>query len=360
MNNLSFKLIKEPGQPCPPLFCSVQTRGSPNQGTVRPLLASFAVGPRGMVTVHCTHMVPVIWTACQFRFPTIQQNKSLLCWLLINWALLSSNNMGDYDSKLLIKPPRRQYFSLPYFVISHLLETPSPSTLQKLQKTCKYMYIRKQVLVIRWQHICVTDPDLDGPGIIPIPKGGEKKQLWLLTLACRGPNSFTDFRPQIYRLSLSYLEICMENLSLNDIDFLLPENNRIRVLCLWHTRIRDARDGSFVPMHYILGKVPYIIKFYYGNFCDIVSNASLEKLNSIKFLGKIEKFNWVIYQNSEKLEAIIFFEFIKANAEPGAIFEIEFAQDLDQNDTWKTQMDKLIYYSFPEDERPKFCIANFE
>ena len=187
--------------------------------------------------------------------------------------------------------PRRQHFSLPYFIIAYLIETESPHLLQKLQKCCKYFFAKKTILVAD-KHIRCFSTTNNGTFVVDsnrmkltLPKS---KKWWLTSLSCDVKNSFSTIRPYIYCATLSKLCIWEEDLSLNDINILLS-NNKMKELVFSRVNIRDA-DGTPVPVDYILGKVPNITTFDYYNICESYSNESLEKLKSLNFFKRLRFF----------------------------------------------------------------------
>ena len=226
-------------------------------------------------------------------------------------------------AKYSFKSPRRQYFSLPFPIIWYLIETEFPHLLLKLHKTCKYFFAKKTIFVVDKHIRCVAysnnttfvvDPD-DMKLTLPKPK-----KWWLTSLLCGGKKTFSTIRPYIYRVTLSKLCIWEEDLSLNDINILLS-NDKMEELLLSKVNIRDA-NGTPVPIHYILGKVPNVTAFYYYNKCEIYSNQWLEKLNSINICTKLEWFSHFVSQTSEEIDAEILGQFVKNHL--ASLLEVHF------------------------------------
>ena len=192
--------------------------------------------------------------------------------------------------------PRHQRLSLPYPIVLHLLDTPSPFQLLKLQKTCKYFFAKKKIVVSETPVECQRE---GSSGFVD----ANKKQLllgsnkfWFTELMSHhhGPAHWvtpcTLPHPNIYRLTLSKLSIGHQELSLNAINVLLS-NQKMKKLELNRVIILDS-EGNSVPDDYILGKVPNLKEFHYFNLREVYSNQSLERLNSLKPFIKLKHFTF--------------------------------------------------------------------
>ena len=253
--------------------------------------------------------------------------------------------MTDKNSspKYSFKSPRRQYFSLPFGLVSHLLETEFPHLLLKLQKSCKHFFAKKRVIVV--DTLIYLD---HSNGVYYIKELGstdrfkilldKRFQYWFTRILLR--RNYSILRPYIYRLTLTELTMSCQNLSQNDIDFLFS-NNKMEKLDFYEVTIRDD-VGNPVPVDYILAKIPNVTEIFYWNPCEIYSNELLKKLNSIKFNYKLTEFRIVMQQTSEEIDAEILEEFIKRNLASDGCVSYYLPRNSPEIETVKTKLQQIV------------------
>ena len=112
-------------------------------------------------------------------------------------------------------------------------------------------------------------------------------------------------------------------------------------LTLHKVNIRDA-DGNPVPIDYILGKVPEVTYFSYDNECEIYSNQSLSKLNSINFKNKLCLFSLNICRTSEGIDAEILGEFIEFNLASNALVILMLPRNAPGIGTLKLKLQQIV------------------
>ena len=257
------------------------------------------------------------------------------------------NSFPEYS----IQTPRRQYFSLPFDLISRLLETESPHLLLKLQKSCKHFFAKKKVIVVGI-YIFVNDSmdkvfcrsGKEGYFEIVLDKG---IQYWFTRIAFS--SSYSIIRPHIYRLTLKDLHLCWQNLSRNDIDFLLS-NDKTEALDFYEVTIRDDH-GNPVPIDYILGKVPNVTRISFWNQFEIYSNQLLKKLNSIKFNQKLKEFILSTSQTSEVIDAEILGEFVERNLASDGFFGYYLPRNAPELEAVTTKLQQIV-----DMKKVRFCI----
>ena len=241
------------------------------------------------------------------------------------------------------KFPLRQQFSFHYSIISYLLETESFHVLLKLQKCCKYFFAKKPILIADTR---IRDGSTeDGIGLftdaglmLPLTRSN---QYWFTNLIFNQRNSYSMLRPYIYRLTLSNLSISDQDLlSLHDIDSLLS-NEKLKTLFMVDVNIRDDA-GSPVSVDYILGKVPNVIYFAFGNQCEVYSNQKLEKLNSVKLCQKLVYFSMDIFEVSEEINPDILGKFVATNLAPSGHVLLVFGDNERERDAHNEKMEEIV------------------
>ena len=252
------------------------------------------------------------------------------------------NKMESSSPQYSIQSPRRQYFSLPFGLVSLLLETESPHLLLKLQKSCKHFFAKKKLVVVdttvnfRYSNEAYSViPGHDRPFEIAFDK---RIQYWFTRMFCEG--GYSTIRFYVCRLTLKELSMTRQELSLNDIDYLLS-NNKMEEIAFLGVNIRDAH-GNPVPDDYILGKVPNIKRIIYGNECAIYSNDLLRKLNSIQFNHKFECFRLQMYQASEKIDAEILGDFVKRNLASDSVVSFCLPRNAPELKTVKRKLKQVV------------------
>ena len=90
----------------------------------------------------------------------------------------------------------------------------------------------------------------------------------------------------------------------------------MQILTLYKVNIRDA-TGKPVQLDYILRKIPNITEITYWSDCEIHSNESLKKLNSIGLENKLRVLSLYIIQTSEEIDAEILGTFVESNLASG-------------------------------------------
>ena len=267
-----------------------------------------------------------------------------------NLLFLIHTNSKMETPKDSFKSPKHQYFSLPFFVISYLIDaSPSPGILLKLQQTCKYLFIKKRILIatpkIKGSENGVFYSESTGL-VLPFQKDtgiGGRPKYWFTNLDYHDCDGLAILRPHIYRLSLIELMITSQNLTLKDINFLLT-NKQMKKLCLCFVEIRDTdiARGDPVPIDYILRKVPSLTEFRYGNLCEIYSNSLLMNLNSIQFFSKFQIFALIMSQTSEQIEAEILGKFIEMNLAASGEVEFGFPPNTPELETIKSKLQQIV------------------
>ena len=253
---------------------------------------------------------------------------------------MMADEMENSSPEYSFNAPRRQHFSLPYFIIAYLLETQSPLLLLKLQKSCKHFFAQKNVVVIgptiylhdSNEFYCSTN----GEHFEIVLDNGI--QFWLTRICFR--TSYSTIVPHIYRVTLIELTISDQNLSLDDIDFLLS-NNKMKYLEFYKVEIHD-NVGNPVPVDYILGKIPSVIKINYWNTCEIYSNELLEKLNSIQFNQKLTEFCFTMQQTSEVINAEVLGEFVERNLASDGYVSYALPRNARESNRVRTKLNKIV------------------
>ena len=274
--------------------------------------------------------------------------------LICNFQNPRHQNEMEYSFKV----PRRQYFSLPFFVISYLIETQSVAVLLKLQQSCKYFFGKKPVIVANEDLMCKFDEEKNGIMVLDEDLDNDyllaKAQYWFTQLKFYGNNFCANLRPHVYRLNLSSLTVYVAELTLNDLDFLLS-NNEMEDLCLLEIDICDA-DGNAVPLDYVLRKVPNVVAVSYENMSDIYSNQTWENLNSIKFNNKLSLFCVTIHHTSEKLTHENIGKFIENNVESRGYVELIFPSGAPEIEPMKAKFQQIADNWMPRGAAPKFIV----
>ena len=252
--------------------------------------------------------------------------------------------------------PRRQRFSLPHPLILYLLETESPHLLQKLHQACKYFFAKKKILVA-----ADAISDFGSPNWNPVLRCNNFElpltpttRYWVTDLYCCRKDSYSILRPYIYRATLSQLHILYQNLSLNDIDFLL--NNKMQKLILYRVDIHDV-DGNPVPIDYILGKVPEVTEFGYHNKCEIYSNQSLSKLNFITLKKKLSLLSLSMSQTSEEIDAEILGTFVESHLASNGQLYLLFGPNAPEIEAVKTKVQQVLKNWQSHDGGPKYSVG---
>ena len=257
------------------------------------------------------------------------------------------------------KFPRRQYCSLPFGVISYLLQTQSTKVLLKLQQSCKYFFARKSVIVADEDGMYQFDEEKNG--IVFCNEDDKeilllrKAQYWFTELCFFGDYDFcSNLRPSVYRLNLSSLTVLSAELSSTDIDFLLA-NNKLEALCLLGVDIHDA-VGNAVPIDYVLRKVPNVTSVEYRNNSEVYSNQTWEKLNSIIFMNGFLILSVTIQQTSEELDPQIIGNFIENNMLNDSCAKLYFRADAPELKSMKAKFRQIKKNWTPRGAAPKFVV----
>ena len=257
-----------------------------------------------------------------------------------------------FAPKYTFQSPRPQAFPLRNSIISYLIETRSPLLLLKLQQSCKYFWYKKNVVI-------VEDPiNYVYPGFF----AGDRKNLPLeggskFWLAQYVGGFHVGFRhPNIYGICMEKLEISNQDLSIHDINFLLSE--KVKILSFYAVNIRDA-GGNPLPIDYILRKIPNIVYFYFYNPCEIYSNQSLQKLNSIKFFNKLQTFLLFILQRPEEIEAEILGTFMRNNLASSGEVVFHFSANDPEVGPLKIKLQEIVDHWTAPGGKPTFCVHNY-
>ena len=266
-----------------------------------------------------------------------------------------TDEMEISSPKYSFESPRRQYFSLPFGLVTRLLETEFPGVLLKLQKSCKHFFAKKKVVVVDTlihqtnSKVFYFMTTKNGEYFeIAVDKG---IQYWLTRITLG--YDYSIIRSHIYRLTLTELNICWQTLSQNEIDFLLIDN-KIEDFVLHQSKIRDVH-GNPVPIDYILGKVPNVTRIKFWNDCEIYSNKLLKKLNSIKFNQKLSVFRLFMEQTSEEIDAEILGEFVKRNLASNGLVEYYFPGNAPESEAVQTKLQQIRIAWISSDGRKPLC-----
>ena len=241
--------------------------------------------------------------------------------------------------------PRHQRFSLPHPIILYLLETESPHLLLKLQQRCKYFFAKKKILVVTEE---ISDLNTYDLSLISTTR------YWITKLNCWRRNGYSYLRPLIYRATLSKLCVRYQNLSLNDINFLL--NKKMQKLTFYKVNIRDA-TGNPVPIDYILRKIPEVAEFRYDNLCEIYSNQSLSKLNSINLKNKLRYLFIKITQTSEELDAESLGKFVQSILASDGQVQLLFPRNAPEIRTVLAEVQRVVKYWQSPGAGPNFYVG---
>ena len=112
-------------------------------------------------------------------------------------------------------------------------------------------------------------------------------------------------------------------------------------LTLFKVNIRDA-DGNPVKTDYILGKVPAVTEFCYYNECEIYSNHSLSKLNSITLKNKLIYLALHMTQTSEEIDAEILGNFIEFNLASNGQVHLVLLQNAPETEIIKSKLQQIV------------------
>ena len=184
-----------------------------------------------------------------------------------------------------------------------------------------------------------------------------KARYWFAYIMFVDNDFCSKLRPYVYRLNLSCLYLGRTNISLNDIDFLLA-NNQIKYLVLSHVNIRDA-DGNAIPFNHVLGKVPSVEAFTYKPNSEIYSNQTWEKLNSIKLFNKLLYVSMDIQQTSEELDPKIIGKFFENNMSSLGKVKLSFPPDAPEIEPMKAKLKQIADNWMPRRAAPKFTVNTF-
>uniref|UniRef100_A0AC34G9Q1 Uncharacterized protein n=1 Tax=Panagrolaimus sp. ES5 TaxID=591445 RepID=A0AC34G9Q1_9BILA len=155
----------------------------------------------------------------------------------------------------------QQDFSIPSGILHYITHSPTscPKGYEKLQKSCKYFYLKKQLIVfshLKWsgmQQTCRSQ--------LNIIENFEAStyEIWLTNvLIIYGQNNqnFIDIlMPKIYRSDISVLNIAYHDISFGDYKILVGNGN-VKELNINDVMITNEDDGTIVPFESMLELLP--------------------------------------------------------------------------------------------------------
>ena len=222
---------------------------------------------------------------------------------------------------------RRQYFSLPFGIISYITENPhSAEGLLKIQKTCKYFFAKNSIIV--------TDEEIyhEKTGLHCFFNQKTYKALpmgkyWFNNLTICDYDSFNLFK-HFYRFNLQRLILCSSvfsdilDMSFSELNFLLSGLN-VKTFALQNVTIRDEK-GALVTIDRILAKLPNIIRFDHLENNQIFTNETFRTMNSLVFNSKFRQFQFVIRFIQPDIDFSLLCDFIKRNSALDSEFYVLF------------------------------------
>uniref|UniRef100_A0A914YKC4 Uncharacterized protein n=1 Tax=Panagrolaimus superbus TaxID=310955 RepID=A0A914YKC4_9BILA len=241
----------------------------------------------------------------------------------ISYASIASGNFKIKDlSRFPLLPlknytfssPFQQFFPFPYFIMNYLLKNPkSPDTLLKLYKSCKYFYLKQQILIVSGEFI----PGDNGTSLTykaelkkDISKL-KKVHIWLNNdMMLRNSLSRFNFS-QIYRSTIKYLCLHEMTLQMNEFKLLVAENC-VEKTILYKSDVKDA-NAQNVSIDVILQLLPNLQNLLYINENEKFGLETLQKLKQIKFNQKFHKIAVQLRNVSETFDSKLFFQFILQN-----------------------------------------------
>uniref|UniRef100_A0A914YDZ0 Uncharacterized protein n=1 Tax=Panagrolaimus superbus TaxID=310955 RepID=A0A914YDZ0_9BILA len=215
---------------------------------------------------------------------------------------------------------KHQNFALPRPIMYYILKNSDHIVLQKLFKSCKYFFAEK------FTPICYS--------LVETHKetsyDNEKLSLNYKDIKKRlSQNTFVttskEIIPRLSRSEAKYIELWNQNLSFDDLKFLIEHGNVIE-LFLKNCDIQEEADGNLVELEKIMEFLPNIEKFdLYPVKCN--SNTG-HALSNLKFNSKIN-YLCLANINGESFDPNEFRKFCTANQAQS--FSLIMAFDIDKS-----------------------------
>uniref|UniRef100_A0A914Q7S5 Uncharacterized protein n=1 Tax=Panagrolaimus davidi TaxID=227884 RepID=A0A914Q7S5_9BILA len=227
--------------------------------------------------------------------------------------------------------PRIQEFSLPSNLIYFInRNTKNAKILEKLQKTCKYLFAKNKVVIIKdawfsdknWStnhHLNQTLGKLENFNAKIWIMGNLSVSRWF------DPNSNLNkiLCSKIYYNEITSFEIQCAILYLSEFE-ILTSSKALKVIGLHLSVILDKNDKN-VSIDEILKRVSNISEFIYQKSKEFapetieLTNQTLKNMTSILNGNRLNVL--CIYRLSPTFDPNLFFDFIKTAAAPKALFE---------------------------------------
>ena len=216
--------------------------------------------------------------------------------------------MAVPNSQYSLENPRIQNLAFPRPIIFYLARNPvSWNGLRKLQKSCKLLFLETKIILV--EGYCKSTILDSHPFVCKFSKS---HQLYLLsTFIHIGNEPFGDLQKHIYRCDVNNLIIRLQDITLNEISFLL-KSGTVNYLELWMVEIRGS-SGVPVSMDTILAMTPRVERVCYSNKCETFSTETFKKLNSLTFELIFDVFDVQIYNVSDTMNAEPFMQFFNEN-----------------------------------------------
>ena len=246
---------------------------------------------------------------------------------------LGAESTPEYSFKL----PRRQYFSLPFNLITYLMDAcTTPEVYEKLQKSCKHFFSKRKILLfsprVRTDGISYFWYSYESEGdferTLELTTFGFR--FWLTNNLILDRGASFPLQQHIYHCNLSVLAVVSEELSYKEISFLL-NGGKIQDLVLPKVQIKHD-DGTPVTLDQILAQCPRIYNLLYFNPCETFSTNTFKKLTELGGRFKFISFNIVISSCSDLIDPLYFRRYLRRKMYKFDLFKVTFKCDYPQTD----------------------------
>ena len=194
------------------------------------------------------------------------------------------------DSVYTFQSPRRQLFSLPFEIISQILnQKKSAVFLLKLYQTCKYFFNKHRVLPMILYSQC------DGSKIYSNQKYfnfGQKVLFWFHD-TLRFSHTHASLHRKIYCCTLKQLSFECVTLTVNEFEMFTLNSSIER----FYLNLSDVvlPDGRNMAMDEVLHRLPICTDLFYKNKRELFSKETLIKLIESERLNKFMRLDITVF-----------------------------------------------------------------
>ena len=219
-------------------------------------------------------------------------------------AAISKDSIYSFHS------PRRQLFSLPFEVISRIMnQKKSAGFLLKLYQTCKYFFTRHRVLPIIFSSQC------DGSLIYSNDKYfnfGQKVLFWFHD-TLRFSHTRSSLLPIIYCCTVKKLSFTCVTLTVKEFE-MVTLNSLVE-----HFYVSSSNfvypNGRNMSLDEILHRLPICTTFFYGNESELFAEETLVKLIESERLNKFKRLSIAVFSLAP-FDPTLLCQFIHKNLSP--------------------------------------------